>query len=54
MWQRFRGTSGSLESFGPESDGDNLERERGRDLVTDLVRNLVANLVDIQTGSTGH
>ena len=39
--------SGRLEYFGPESDGDNLERERGRDLVADLVGNLVAKLVDI-------
>ena len=46
--------SRSLEYFGPESDGDNLERERGQDLVTGLVGNLVANLVDIRTGSTVH
>ena len=50
----IRGTSGSLEYFGSESDGDNLERERHRDLVTDLVGNLVANLVDIRTRSTVH
>ena len=34
-------------SRSPESVGDNLERERGRDLVADLVGNLVANSVDI-------
>ena len=49
-----RGTSRSPEYFGPESDGDNLERERGQDLVTGLVGNWVANLVDIRAGSTVH
>ena len=42
-----RGMSGSLGYFRLESDRDNLERERGQDLVADLVRNLVANLVNI-------
>ena len=49
-----RGTSGSSEYVGLESDGDNLERERGQDLISDLVGNLLANLVDIRTGSTVH
>ena len=38
--------SGSLEYFGPESDGEDLESKRGQDLV--------ANLVDIQTSSAVH
>ena len=46
--------SGSLEYFGPESDGEYLEGKRGQDLVANLVGNLVRNLVNIQTGSTVH
>ena len=49
-----RGTSGSLEYSGLESDGEDLERKRGQDLVANLVGNLVTNLVDIWTGSTVH
>ena len=41
-----RGTSRSPEYSGPESDGEDLERKRGQDLVT--------NLINIQTGSTVH
>ena len=37
---------GTGTSRSPESDGEDLESERGQDLV--------ANLVDIQTGSTVH
>ena len=48
------GTSGSPEYFGPEGDREDLESERGQDLVANFIRNLVANLVDIRTGSTIH
>ena len=39
--------SGSPEYSGPESDGEDLESERGQGLVANLVGNSVANLVDI-------
>ena len=49
-----RGTIGSPEYSRLESDGDDLESERGQDLAANLVGSLVANLVDIRTGSTVH
>ena len=50
----LRGTSGNSEYSRPESDREDLESERGQDLVANLVRNSVANLVNIWTGSTLH